>query len=105
LLPGMYVQASIAIEHPATWTLPTAAVVTDGDDTFCYRIIDDKAVRTPLQVGLRGGGLVEILKMQTRPAKAGEPAKWEDANPSVEIVGTDAVGLADGQPIRRAEKK
>jgi HlyD family secretion protein len=105
LLPGMYVQASIAIQHDPAWTLPTSAVVTDGDDTFCYRVIDDKAVRTPLQVGLRGGGLVEVLKIQARPARGGEPATWEDVTDNVEVVGGDAAVLTDGQPVRRAEKK
>src|SRR5206468_1587182 len=31
LLPGMYVQATITVQHPDVWTLPAGAVVTDGD--------------------------------------------------------------------------
>ena len=57
LLPGMYVQASITVDHPNVWTLPAGAVVTGGDQTFCFRVEDGKAVRTLLQVGLSGGPL------------------------------------------------
>src|SRR5438309_3846917 len=65
LLPGMFVQASIIIEHRNVWTLPVAAVPTDGDQAFCYRLLHGKAVRMPIQIGLRGNDLVEILKKQT----------------------------------------
>jgi len=101
LLPGMYMQASITVEHPNVWTLPAAAVVTSGDQTFCYRVENGKAVKTPLQVGLRGGGLVEVLKQGVKAAASSE-VRWEP------IVGTEAVGagdvdaLSDGLPVRQA---
>ena len=103
LLPGMYVQTTITVQHPHVWTLPEAAVVTEGDRTFCYRIADGKAVRTPLQVGLRGGGLVEVVKMQLAPPSAGEEAKWADVTGDEEVIGEPG-GLSDGQPVRVAAK-
>jgi RND family efflux transporter MFP subunit len=102
LLPGMYVQARITVRHENVWTLPAAAVVTEGDQTVCYRLVDGKAVRTPLQVGLTGGGLVEVLKKQVRPSPGGEP-RWEDLTGTDEVVASDAAALSDGQPVRRAE--
>jgi RND family efflux transporter MFP subunit len=101
LLPGMYVQATIKVQHPNAWTLPTAAVVTEGDQTYCYRVRDGKAVRTPLQVGLSGGGLVEVLKKQGRSPSPGEEARWEEITGDEEVAG-NPTGLSDGQPVRAA---
>jgi RND family efflux transporter MFP subunit len=101
LLPGMYVQATIRVEHPSVWTLPTAAVMTEGDQTFCYRVEKDKAVRTPLQIGLSGGGLVEVLKKQTRAAAPGEEGHWEGITGKEEVVAGDLDALRDGQPVHR----
>jgi RND family efflux transporter MFP subunit len=106
LLPGMYVQAAITVQHPDVWTLPAAAVVTEGDQTFCYRAEGGKAVRTPLQVGLRGGGLVEVLQKQARGASPGEEGRWEAITGEEEVVvAGDAASLGDGQPVRRARPK
>jgi RND family efflux transporter MFP subunit len=101
LKPGMYVQARITVEHRDVWTLPAAAVLTEGDQTFCYTVAGGQAVRTPLQVGLRGGGLVEVLKKQARPS-GGAEGPWEAISGAEEVVAGNAAALRDGQPIRRA---
>lgn len=100
LLSGMYVQARITVEHPDVWTLPAAAVRTEGDQTFCYTVEGGKAIRTPLQVGLRGGGLVEVLKKQARPTTEGEEGRWEAIRGAEEVVAGDAAALRDSQPVR-----
>ncbi len=102
LLPGMYVQAFMTVRHEKAWTLPAAAVLTEGDQTFCYRVVEGKAVRTPLQIGLKGDSLVEVLKKQVRPSPGAEP-RWEDFSGAEEVVGSDAAALSDGQPVRKAE--
>jgi multidrug efflux pump subunit AcrA (membrane-fusion protein) len=105
LLPGMYVQATIAVRHATVWTLPAGAVRTRGDQTYCFRVQGGKAVRTLLQVGLRGGGLVEVLKMQTRPASGGQEARWEPVSGNEEVIFGDADALSDGQRVRRAARE
>lgn len=102
LLPGMYVQATITVQHPNVWTLPAAAVLTEGDQTFCYRVEGGKAVRTPLQVGLRGGGLVELLKQQ-KAASPGAGEHWEEITGQEEIVVSDPASLSDGQPVVKSQ--
>src|SRR5262249_40100979 len=81
LLPGMYVNVTIIAERKDVWSLPVAAVVTSGEKSFCYRVENGKAIRTPIQIGLRGNEqnseLVEVAKKQTRPVKEGEEARWE----------------------------
>lgn len=93
LLPGMYVQATILVQHPNAWTLPAGAVVAEGDQTVCYRMENGKTFRTPLQVGLRGGGLVEVLKLLLPAASPGEEERWADVTGREEIVVGDVSSL------------
>jgi RND family efflux transporter MFP subunit len=102
LLPGMYVQAVLTVQHIGTWTLPPAAILTEGDQTFCYRVEDAKAVRTALQIGLRGSGVVEVLKKQERPHSPGEDGRWSAITGEELVVTSDAASLSDGQPLRQA---
>jgi RND family efflux transporter MFP subunit len=109
LLPGTFVNATIIAEHKNVWALPAAAVLTQGEQSFCYRVEDGKAVRTPIQVGLRGNEkdneLIEVLKKQTKPARAGEQAHWEDWSGGEVIVGSDAASLTDGQAVHTSTGK
>jgi RND family efflux transporter MFP subunit len=88
LLPGMYVQATITVEHPNVWTLPASAIVTEGEQTYCYRVEDGKAVRLALQLGLKGGGLVEVLKKQVRSSSGGDEGRWEGLTGEEDIVAS-----------------
>jgi HlyD family secretion protein len=99
LLPGMYVTATIIAEHKNVWALPVAAVVTQDEQSFCYLVENGKAVRTPIQVGLRGDELVEVVKKQTKPAKAGEEVRWEEFSGNEEIIPSNLSALHDGQTI------
>jgi RND family efflux transporter MFP subunit len=99
LLPGMYVQAGITVEHPNVWTLPEGAIVTAGDQAFAYRVEDGKAVKTLLQVGLRGGGLVEVFRQGVKTATGGD-ARWEAIRGDEEFVASGAAGMSEGQPVR-----
>src|SRR5262245_6164048 len=103
LLPGMFVNATIIAQHKNVWALPAAAVVTQGEQSYCYRVESGKAVRTPIQVGLRGSDLVETLKKQTRPATAGEESYWEDFTGKEVISASDPAALTDGQAVKAAQ--
>jgi RND family efflux transporter MFP subunit len=100
LLPGMYVQSTITVEHRNVWTLPAVAVVTEGEQTFCYRVENGKALRTPLQIGLAGGGLIEVLKKQVPAISPGGEAKWEDFTGDELIVASSPTALSDGQGVQ-----
>jgi hypothetical protein len=47
-------------EHQDVLTLPAAAVVRQDKEAFCYRLIDGKATKTLVQLGLRVGDDWEI---------------------------------------------
>src|SRR5262249_10801097 len=59
--PGHYVNATITVEHANVWALPATAVVTQDGQSVCFRVRDGKAVRTPVVVGIKSGGLVEVV--------------------------------------------
>ncbi len=98
LRPGMYAYALIAVQHPNLLTLPATAVVKQGDQTFCYRVENGRAIRTPIKVGLAGDGHVEVLQKQT---KADGDAPWEEFTGGEEIINNPA-GLSDGQVVRKS---
>jgi HlyD family secretion protein len=105
LLPGMFVDATIIAEHKNVWALPATAVLTQGEQSVCYCVENGKALRTPVQVGLRSSELVEVIKKRLKPAKPGEEVPWEDFSGSEEIVQTDPGSLSEGQPVNVSHTK
>jgi RND family efflux transporter MFP subunit len=100
LLPGMYVDVTIVVEHPNVWTLPASAVVLTEEGSYCYRLEGGKAVRTPLQIGLSGGKLVEVLKKQVKPIKGSAEEEWEDFTGQEKVIKSGVADLKDGQDVR-----
>jgi len=95
LRPGMYVFARITCPLPEAWTLPVTALVKQDAALVCFRIVEGKAVRTPLQVGRGDGQFVQVLKYQT----SGASPSWE-AWTGKEKVAVKATGLTDGQAVQ-----
>jgi len=96
LRSGMYAYATILVEHPRTWTVPASSIVTQGDQAFLYRVENGKAVRTAVEVGLREGPVVEVLRKQV---KLPQETVWEEFTGREEIVTTQAATLTDGQTV------
>jgi membrane fusion protein (multidrug efflux system) len=63
LRPGMFARVKLFTrEAQDTLVLPEQALVPQGEDQYVYRVIDGKAVRTKVEVGLRRDSRVEIVK-------------------------------------------
>jgi RND family efflux transporter MFP subunit len=105
LLPGMYADITIIAEHKGVWALPAKAVREEGERPYCYRVENGRAVRTPLQVGMRGGDLIEVLKKRVKPPSPGEEERWEDLTGDEEVIASDPGALKDDQPVRPAAAK
>jgi RND family efflux transporter MFP subunit len=105
LPPGLYVDVIITVEHENVWTLPTSAVVTKEDESFCYRLESGVVIHTPLQLGLRGADRVEVLKQHLKPAKSGEEKPWEDFTGDERIIESNAAELRDGQTVEATSGK
>lgn len=63
LRPGLFARVSLILERRENALVaPEQAIVPLGQKTFVYRVVDSKAVMTPVKLGLRRPGQVEILE-------------------------------------------
>ena len=63
LRPGMFARVTLQLGVRAGAVLvPEEALVPMAENKFIYRIVEDKAVLTPVKVGERRGGKVEIIE-------------------------------------------
>jgi HlyD family secretion protein len=99
LRPGMYAYATFTVQLGKRLTVPAAAVVTQGDSTYCWLITDGKARRTAIKAGARAGQFVEVLKRQIPPAQAGGVPLWVDFNGDEAVVAANQTGLIDNQAV------
>ena len=109
LRPGMYVTATITAERIGARTLPLSAVVTEGDvtvgyRTYCFIVDSGKALRTPIETGVRDDQRVEVLRRQTKPTTPGAGEKWQEFTGNEDVI-VNPSGLTDGQPVRLSESK
>ena len=63
LRPGMFANVVFDIDLGSRLTLPASAIFTHADAPCCWRVVDGKAVRTPLKLGVRDGQDVEVLNL------------------------------------------
>ena len=89
LRPGLFATAKITLqEQKDALTLPAAAVVRQGKEAFCYRLIGGKATKTPIQLGIKVAD------------------EWEIAAGLSErdlVILNKAAALKDGQPALRLQ--
>ncbi|APW59736.1 efflux RND transporter permease subunit [Paludisphaera borealis] len=89
LRPGLYAYATIvAEEHKNALTLPSTAIVKDGEKSFCVAVSGDRAHRKEIKVGLSDGKRTEVL------------SGVEDGE---QIVEANAASLADGQAVETSK--
>ena len=63
LRPGLFARVSLILERRENALVaPEQAIVPVGQQTLVYRVVDGKAVMTPVKLGLRRPGQVEILE-------------------------------------------
>jgi len=105
LRPGMFARVRlITRDAKDALVLPEQALVPQGDQQFVYRVIDDKAVRTKVDVGQRRDAKVEVLNGVTKDdivVTAGQ-LKLRDGAP-VTVARTDtATGPATASALPSA---
>jgi RND family efflux transporter MFP subunit len=85
LRPGLYAYAIIiSEEHKNALTLPATAIVRDGEKPYCLTVVDGRAKRSEITLGIVDGKRSEIVS----GLKGGE-----------RVVEANAASLADGQPV------
>jgi membrane fusion protein (multidrug efflux system) len=86
LRPGMFVRVRvIAGDRAEALLAPEAAVVPQGDQFFVFRVVDGRAQRVPVTLGVRREGQVELIS----DLRAGD-----------RIVTAGMRVQRDGQPVR-----
>lgn len=63
LLPGMYAKVTVTLaeRQNALW-VPEQTLLPQGNQQFVYRVLDGRAVLTPVEIGIRKPGKVEIIE-------------------------------------------
>lgn len=92
LRPGMYVRAELAMPLPESWTIPTAAYLKLAEGGIVFRVVDGKAVRTPVQIGAILGDQLQLTAIQRDGKTWSEPS-------ADDRLAMPAAQLAEGQPI------
>ena len=103
LRPGMYAYATITAQHEG-FTVPASAVVTQGDATsgyqsWCFLEKDGKLSRVLIELGIRQGPRVQVLRKQVKAGSPGEPAVWQDLSGEENVVQENVGSLTDGQAV------
>jgi membrane fusion protein (multidrug efflux system) len=63
LRPGMFARVSLtSSEQQTILTVPEQALIPVGDDVFVFKIVDNRALRTKVEVGRRQTGIAEITR-------------------------------------------
>jgi multidrug efflux pump subunit AcrA (membrane-fusion protein) len=96
-VPGMYAYGSVLIERPNVRALPVSAITQIGNQNYCYLVIDGKAVRTPVQIGVSDGSWVEVTKKLVHSSVEGA---WEAFDGTEAVVIGDLSEISDGEPVQ-----
>jgi RND family efflux transporter MFP subunit len=96
LRPGGFASAKFVTERPGAWVVPAGAVSVAEEQQFAVRVEGGKGLKTPVKIGARQNGMVELLQKQTRPALKGEPIAWEPLTGSEEFLTSRPAGWTDG---------
>jgi hypothetical protein len=101
-LPGMYAYGSVIIERPGVRALPLSTITQIGNQTYCYLMIEGKAVRTPVETGVSDGSWQEVTGRLVRsPGSTGSSeGTWTPFDGTEDVVDADLSEISDGQPVQ-----
>jgi HlyD family secretion protein len=103
LKPGMFAVVRFITERPGAWVVPASVVVTTDEQPYAVRMENGKSIKTPVKIGARQLGMMEILQKQTRPAPHGEPIPWESLTGNEEFLKARPAGWFDGMTVQLAD--
>jgi HlyD family secretion protein len=94
-LPGMYAYGSVLIERSEVRALPVSAITQIGNQTYCYLMVNGKAVRTSVQTGVSDGSWVEVTGKKVRSAGSSE-GNWDAFDGTEAVIVGDLSEISDG---------
>ena len=61
--PGMLMTVELPLsERPSAMTITEGSLVPEGSEQYVYKVVDGRAVKTPVRLGVRARGIVEIVE-------------------------------------------
>ena len=100
----MYAYGKVIIERPGVRALPLDALAYSGDQTFCWRYENGKAVRTEIQTGVSDGEWIEVTNRRAPGPREAPSSKvpWTPIDGSEQVILGDLSILAEGAPVTEA---
>jgi RND family efflux transporter MFP subunit len=95
LRPGMFANVVISATVPNALVLPTEAVMTDGETTYCMEVQNGVARRVIVDAGVYGNEGVQVFRKRAAAPKS----QWRDFSGNEQIVTTNPGALLDGQRV------
>jgi HlyD family secretion protein len=99
-LPGMYAYGSVIIERRGVRALPVSTITQIGNQTYCYLVVDGKAVRTPVQAGVSDGAWQEVTGRLVRSSPESVDGTWTPFDGTEDVVDADLSEISDGLPVQ-----
>ncbi len=112
LRPGMFARVKLVTnDQQVGLVIPEQALIPVGDDFFVFKIADDRALRTKIEIGSRSAGSVEVVRGLTNSdvvVIAGQP-KLRDGGPvkiaTMNDIAVPAPAVKSGDAIGASAKK
>jgi multidrug efflux pump subunit AcrA (membrane-fusion protein) len=104
LQPGGFAVVRLVTERSDAWMVPASVVVTTDEQPYAVRVEDGKTIKTPVKIGARQLGMIEVLQKQTRPALQGEPIPWEPLTGKEEFLKARPAGWFDGMRMPNQDR-
>lgn len=98
LRPGMYVCGKVLIEQPNARVLPDQAIALQGNQAYCFLLVNGRAVKTQVQRGITDGPWDEVLKKM-------EGNSWTAWTGQEEVIVGDVNEIVDGQEVHATYEK
>jgi multidrug efflux pump subunit AcrA (membrane-fusion protein) len=99
LRPGMYAYAIIPIAYKDVWTVPATALIQKGElGAFICQAEEGKARLTPVRLGVRDGGYVQILQYRQKSEDPTTKTRWTEFSGHESVI-TNPDGLVDGMAV------
>jgi membrane fusion protein (multidrug efflux system) len=107
LRPGLFARVSLdrGNDSGEALLLPEEALLQQGDLRFVYRVVDGKAVRTPVETGRRVPGRIEIvagLEPGAEVVTAGQSKPMMFDGAAVRVIGAEAAPAVASPASREA---
>jgi HlyD family secretion protein len=97
-LPGMYAYGYVLLERSNVRALPMTAITQIGNQTYCYMVVDGKAVRTEVQTGFSDGKYVEVIEKFAKAPGASD-GEWAPFDGAEAVIAGDLTEISDGAPV------